>query len=153
METPINQDWAILQAFVFSVCAFLAIVPFNLVGLHLAARLYRTKRPVRDFKALKFRFTVAFIVGVMLVLFTLHMMTNFAWGLFIYLSGVLPSYRESVFYSLENYSGLGLTRVQVSDHWRMLAPMISLSGVFCLGWSTAVLVSLFGQLYSVQPED
>ena len=31
----------------------------------------------------------------------------------------------------------------------MLAPMISLSGVFCLSWSTAVLVSFFGHLYSL----
>jgi hypothetical protein len=65
---------------------------------------------------------------------------------------VLPNYREGVYYSLENYTSLGLTRVDVDDHWRMLAPMISLSGVFCLSWSTAVLVSFLGHLYSLTPD-
>jgi hypothetical protein len=81
------------------------------------------------------------------------MMTNLAWGMFMYLKGVLPVYRECIFYSLENYTSLGLTRVNVDDQWRMLAPMISLSGVFCLSWSTAVLVSFFGQLYHVKTDN
>ena len=89
----------------------------------------------------------------MALLFTLHLLTNFAWGFFLMAAGVLDGYRQCVFYSLENYSSLGLTRVDVGDKWRMLAPMISLSGVFCLGWSTAVLVSLFGHLYALGPED
>ncbi len=153
MDTLPHQDWNLLQAFFLCICAFLVIVPLNLVSLHLAARLYRDHRPIADLRKMPFHNTVVFIVAVMLVLFAIHMMTNFAWGLFIYFAGVLPQYRESVFYSLENYTSLGLTRVEVGDSWRMLAPMISLSGVFCLGWSTAVLVSLFGQLYSVQPDD
>ena len=40
-------------------------------------------------------------------------------------AGVLPGYRESIFFSLENYTSLGLTRVNVPDHWRMLAPMMA----------------------------
>jgi len=83
----------------------------------------------------------------------LHMATNFGWGVFMYVAGALSVYRECIFYSLENYTSLGLTRVNVDDHWRMLAPMISLSGVFCLSWSTAVLVSFVGQLYAIRLDD
>ncbi len=72
---------------------------------------------------------------------------------FVVAYDVLPRYRDGVFYSLENYTSLGLTRITVDDHWRMLAPMISLSGVFCLSWSTAVLVSFFGHLYSLANDD
>lgn len=150
METLIEQDWDVLRAFVLSVCAFLAIVPFNLVGLHWSARLYH-RLSAGDLRSLKFQYAVLYILMVMLVLFILHLLTNFAWGLFGYLAGALPTYREGVFYSLENYTGLGLTRVQVPEKWRMLAPMISLSGVFCLGWSTAVLVGVFGPLYRQPP--
>jgi hypothetical protein len=31
--------------------------------------------------------------------------------------------------------------------------MISMSGVFCLAWSTAVLVSFFGRLYAIKLDD
>lgn len=152
MEPLIDNDWELLRAFVLSICAFLFIVPFNLVGLHWSAHLYH-RRAIGDLRRLRFHYTVAFIVVVMLVLFALHLFTNFAWGVFAHLAGALPSFREGVFYSLENYTGLGLTRVQVPDKWRMLAPMISLSGVFCLGWSTALLVSVFGQLYASPQDD
>ena len=148
-----ESDVEILSSFGLSVLAFLVIVSFHLVSLHAAARLFRSRRPVTDLRKLGFGHTVLFIVAVMMILFFLHLLTNFAWGLFIWGIGVLPNYRESIFYSLENYTALGLTRVEVADKWRMLAPMISLSGVFCLGWSTAVLVSFFGQLYHMKLED
>lgn len=153
MQSTSGDDWVVLQAFVLCSLAFVVIVPFNLVALHWGARFYRRRQPVGGLDARSFHHTIIFVVTVMLVLFAVHLMTNFAWGLFIYMFEVLPNYRDSVFFSLENYTSLGLTRVQVNEYWRMLAPMISLSGVFCLGWTTAVLVALFGRLYAVNSDD
>ena len=39
------------------------------------------------------------------------------------MAGVVPNYRNALYFSLENYTSLGLTRVNVDDRWRMLAPM------------------------------
>ncbi len=148
MQTVVD-DSVLLEAFALCVVAFMVIVAFHLIGLHIAVGVLKAKIPMRDLRKLRFGHTILLILGVMFLLFTLHMLTNFGWGFFIYMEGALPSFRQGIFYSLENYTALGLTRVDVSDHWRMLAPMISLSGVFCLSWSTAVLVSFFGHLYSI----
>lgn len=152
MHPPIADNLAILQAFGLSVAAFLVIVSFHLIGLHGAARLVHRRQAVTDQPVPPFFHTVIFIVTVMSVLFSLHLLTNFTWALFMWTASVLPSYRDCVFFSLENYTALGLTRVNVDDHWRMLAPMISLSGIFCLGWSTAVLISIFGRYYAAPPD-
>lgn len=151
MLTPLDEE-LILEAFGLSIVAFMVVVALHLIGLHTAVRLFRSQVQVQDLRKLHFLHTVMVILGVMFLLFALHLMTNFAWGAFIVWMHVLPNYREGVYYSLENYTSLGLTRVDVDDHWRMLAPMISLSGVFCLSWSTAVLVSFLGHLYSLTPD-
>lgn len=152
MQPPADDEFLLL-AFGLCIVAFMVIVAFHLVGLHIAVRSFKKRVPVRDLRKFRFNHTIMLILGVMFLLFTLHMFTNFAWGLFIYAFGALPTFREGIFYSLENYTALGLTRVDVGDKWRMLAPMISLSGVFCLSWSTAVLVGFFGHLYSLTEED
>ncbi|WP_421693910.1 hypothetical protein [Aestuariivirga sp.] len=141
-----------MQTFGLCVIAFLVIVALHLIGLHVGARFARQHRLAADLRILPFQYTVFLIVAVMALLFTLHLLTNFAWGLFMYMADVLKGYRQCVFYSLENYTSLGLTRVDVPPEWRMLAPMISLSGVFCLAWSTALLVSVFNRLYAITEE-
>ena len=143
----------VLESFGLCILAFMVIVASHLMSLHFAIRMFRKYVVVPDISKLRYHQTVFLILSAMMLLFSLHMLTNFAWGLFMYIAGALSSYRESIFYSLENYTSLGLTLVNVDDRWRMLAPMISLSGVFCLSWSTAVLVSFVGQLYAIRLDD
>jgi hypothetical protein len=149
MDTT-EYDRLVLLSFGICIFAFMVIVALHLMGLHICLREFRRRFHIRDAAKLQFYHTMILILSAMMLLFALHMVTNFCWGYFIYLEGATPNFREGVYYSLENYTGLGLTRVDVADRWRMLAPMISLSGVFCLSWSTAVLVSFFGQIYKVR---
>jgi len=148
-----TPDSLVLESFGLCVLAFMVIVALHLMGLHAAIRLFRKNIDVEYVRHLKYHQTILIILSAMMVMFVLHMATNFGWGVFMYVAGALSVYRECIFYSLENYTSLGLTRVNVDDRWRMLAPMISLSGVFCLSWSTAVLVSFFGQLYHIKLND
>lgn len=148
-----DYDALVLESFGYCILAFMVIVALHLMGLHLSIRLFRKNFSPATVHKLRYHQTVMIILSAMMLLFVLHMLTNFAWGLFMYLAGALDVYRECIFYSLENYTSLGLTRVNVDDRWRMLAPMISLSGVFCLSWSTAVLVGFFGQLYHVKVDN
>lgn len=138
----------VLESFGLCIVAFLVLVTLHLMCLHFCLRQLNMRFPIKDASELRYHEAMFLILTNMLVLFALHMLTNFGWGYFIYLEGAVPNFRQGVYYSLENYTGLGLTRVNVADHWRMLAPMISLSGVFCLSWSTAVLVSFFSRLYA-----
>lgn len=150
---PTYNETAVLENFGLCVLAFMIIVALHLMSLHFAIRTFHRHSPWKDVSKLRYHQTLIVILSAMLLLFTLHLATNASWGALMYWTGVLPAIREGVYYSLENYTGLGLTRVNVSDEWRMLAPMISLSGVFCLSWSTAVLVSFFGQIYHMRLED
>ena len=143
-------DQLVLECFGLCIIAFMIIVALHLVGLHFCLREFRKRFGALKIAELRYHQTVVIILSAMMLLFILHMFTNLCWGWFIAFEKATPNFREGVYYSLENYTSLGLTRVDVADHWRMLAPMISLSGVFCLSWSTAVLVSFFNQLYAAK---
>ena len=134
------------------IAAFAVLVSAHLMGLHGLATVIRARQERGALRKLSYPGEILFVLMVMLLLFGLHLATNLGWAGFMHLAGVLGRYEERIFYSFENYTSLGLTRVDVGDRWRMLAPMISFSGVFCLAWSTAVLVNLFNHLYTV-PDD
>lgn len=151
--TPALNDAAVMEVFGLCVVAFVIIVALHLMGLHMSIRIFRARFGAVKVAQLKYHQAMLLVLSAMMLLFLLHMLTNVCWGAFMYWAGALPVYRECMFYSFENYTSLGLTRVNVGEEWRMLAPMISLSGVFCLSWTTALLVSFFGQVYSVRMDD
>lgn len=135
-----------------SVAAFVVLVSAHLMGLHGLASAIRAKQEPGALRKLSYAGEILYVLMVMLLIFLLQLATNVGWAIFMQMTGILDSFDQRIFYSFENYTSLGLTRVDVGDKWRMLAPMISFSGIFCLAWSTAVLVNLFSHLYTV-PDD
>ena len=136
-------------AALFCVAAFAVLVSLHLAGLHAMGSIIRGKQEPGALRKLDYLGEILFVLGIMLLLFVLHLFTNLGWAVFMHMAGILDSYDQGIFYSFENYTSLGLTRIDVDDQWRMLAPMISFCGIFCLAWSTAVLVNLFGHLYAM----
>ena len=43
---------------------------------------------------------------------------------------------------LESYTTLGEGNVSLPDRWRLLGPIIGMSGLFTFGWTGSVLVSI-----------
>jgi hypothetical protein len=138
-----------IQNFTYGIAAFVFIVSAHIILLHGLSALFRL-RPVGEFSKGRFAAEIRFVLQVIAGLFAISLATNLMWGGFIAAMGVVPAYRNAVFYALENYTSLGLTRVQVDPQWRTLAPLISLSGVFCLAWSTAILVTVFNHVYALK---
>lgn len=135
-----------IESYVVSILAFVAIVSVHIVLLHAVAAVIRLQPPGRLGK-LGFPADVVFVLTVIGTLFAISLVTNLLWGAFIDGMGIVQGYRNALFFSLENYTSLGLTRVGVDDRWRTLAPLISLSGIFCLGWTTAILTTVFSHVY------
>jgi len=79
----------------------------------------------------------------------LHFAETLIWAIPIYARGFIPSMRDSYYYVLESYTTLGEGNVSLPDRWRLLGPIIAISGLFTFGWTGSVLVSImteFGKL-------
>ena len=141
-----------IGAFTCGIAVCMVIVTVHIVLLHAFSAFLR-RRPVGEFSKGRFASELRFVLQVIGGLLGISLVTNLLWGAFLDTAGIVPHFRNALFYALENYTSLGLTRVQVAPEWRTLGPLISLSGVFCLGWSTAILVTVFNHAYAARPPD
>ena len=75
-----------------------------------------------------------------------HLIETFLWALPLVGLGMIPSLRDSYFFVLENYTTLGGGNVVLPDQWRLVGPMIGMSGIFTFGWTGSVLVNIMNEL-------
>lgn len=80
--------------------------------------------------------------AVIAAMAAVHLAETLIWSLPIYGFGMLPSMRDSYFYVLESYTTLGEGTVTLPNQWRLIGPMIAMSGLFTFGWTGSVLVSI-----------
>lgn len=86
----------------------------------------------------------------------LHLTETLLWSLPIYAMGLIPNMRDSYYYVLESYTTLGEGSVSLPYEWRLVGPIIAISGLFTFGWTTGVLVSImtdFGRLDKSRAKD
>lgn len=83
-----------------------------------------------------------YLVRAVGTLAILHLGETLVWAVPIQLGGIIPSMRDSYYYVLESYTTLGEGTVQLPEHWRLLGPIIAMSGVFTFGWTGSVLVGI-----------
>jgi hypothetical protein len=83
----------------------------------------------------------------------LHFAETLLWAIPLSVMGLIPSMRDSYYYVLESYTTLGEGTVSLPDRWRLIGPIIAMSGLFTFGWTGSVLVSImteFGKLDRVR---
>jgi hypothetical protein len=79
----------------------------------------------------------------------LHLVETLLWAAPVSLMGLIPSMRDSYYFVLESYTTLGEGAVRLPDGWRLIGPIMAMSGLFTFGWTSSVLVSImteFGKL-------
>ena len=89
---------------------------------------------------------LALVIGSMALL---HLLETLMWAVPLHLLNILPGLRDSYYYVLESYTTLGEGAVELPERWRLIGPIIAMSGLFTFGWTGSVLVSImteFGKL-------
>jgi Ion channel len=72
----------------------------------------------------------------------LHFAETLIWAVPISVRGFIPSMRDSYYYVLQSYTTLGQGNISLPDRWRLIGPIIAISGLFTFGWTGSVLVSI-----------
>lgn len=81
----------------------------------------------------------AIILFTFFALFITHVIEASAWGMFFWRSGLSPSFTEGVYFSAASITSLGYGDVLLPSPWRMLGPLVAISGALMFGCSTAFL--------------
>jgi hypothetical protein len=75
----------------------------------------------------------------------IHLFETLVWAVPISAAGIIPKMRDSYYYVLESYTTLGEGNVSLPERWRLLGPIIAISGLFTFGWTGSVLVSIMNK--------
>jgi hypothetical protein len=83
--------------------------------------------------------------GLILLMLVTHMTEVLLWSLMLLAAECLPNFRDAFYYASVTYTTLGYEDIVLPRAWRLLSPMMAISGLFAFGWTTGVLVSIVGE--------
>ena len=72
----------------------------------------------------------------------LHLVVTMMWAWQIWSSGLIPALRDSYYFVHENYTTPGDNTVSLPKAWRLIGPVITLSGLFNFGWTASAFVNM-----------
>ena len=89
-----------------------------------------------------------FFGAMVVVMLITHMIEMIVWaGTLTSLEAIL-GFRDAFYYVAGTYTTLGYSEGMLSHDWRLMGPMIAISGLFSFGWTTGILVTLVTQASS-----
>lgn len=118
-------------------------------GIGLASRYFRRfgRRPAGSSRAGPHVLVLITIVAIMLAT---HFVEAVVWALFYFATGMLANVRDAMTYSINAYTTLGASNIELPGRWRGLGGFEAISGMLMFGWSTAVLATLVQKLHSFE---
>ncbi len=121
----------------------LGTVIIHLTGLAFLVRILRSHhRLVRPLKSAP----VAVLLMTTVTIFAIHTVEIWLYALLYMLLGALGTFEVALYFSTVTYSSVGYGDVLLGEEWRILGAIEGATGLIMIGWSTAFLVSLLGQL-------
>lgn len=88
-----------------------------------------------------------FFAAMILVILATHLVEMLVWAATINSLEAILGFRDAFYYVAGTYTTLGYGEGSLPHDWRLMAPMIAISGLFAFGWTTGVLVNLVAQSY------
>jgi len=90
------------------------------------------------------------------ILVIIHLMETLLWTVPLTELGMIDNFRDAYYYVLEAYTTLGEGNVALPDAWRLVGPIIAISGLFTFGWTGSVLVYVMtevGKFHAARSKD
>ncbi len=74
-------------------------------------------------------------------LMVIHLLEIVIWSSILNGLGLVENLREATFFSANAYTTVGYGNDILSTDWKLLGPIIAISGLFTFGWTGSVLVN------------
>jgi hypothetical protein len=92
------------------------------------------------------RWRVSILTGITIaVLVFIHLIETLLWTIPLIQLGILGNFRDAYYYVLEAYTTLGEGNMILPSNWRLVGPVIAISGLFTFGWTASILVYIMGE--------
>lgn len=82
------------------------------------------------------------VAGVITAFVAAHLLATLIWSVPMQYFGLIPDMRDCYYFVLQCYTTLGMSVITLPEEWRLLGPVIGMSGLFTFGWTGSVLVGI-----------
>lgn len=123
-----------------------AVVLLHGIGIRLVSDHFRRRSVAFASRThATLRLDVLFAIVIFLLL-ALHLAEVVFWTAALVYSRLVVDWRTAAFFAANTYTTVGYGQFVLPPEWNMMAPIISISGLFTFGWTGSVLVGFVASL-------
>jgi hypothetical protein len=127
------------------------IIVFHGWCLGAASKFFSTRFALYSPRTARWR--VSLLTGFTIALLVIiHLVETLLWTIPLLQLDIMKGFRNAYYYVLEAYTTLGEGTVALPGEWRLVGPVIAISGLFTFGWTASVLVYIMNQTGSLHSE-
>jgi hypothetical protein len=138
----IPDEFKPMAAIGIGAILLVVIVLLHGSGLHfMLVSRQRWERRLRRGRPYVFAALLLFSSSVFLML-ALHIVEFAIWAYALLYMGLIPHAYDALYFCANAYTTLGYGNVDLGVQWRNLSPIVGISGLFTMAWTTSALVGV-----------
>ncbi len=150
----LSDDAKPLAALGLGALMLVLLVMFHGAGLHTVIVLRKWGDHWLHLGRLRHLRALSWFGWSVFFLLSLHVAEVMIWAFALLIRGLIPHPYDAIYFCANAYTTLGYGNVDLDLHWRIIGPIIGMSGLFTFAWTASVLVEvvashrqLVGQLH------
>jgi len=136
------------EQFLTALVPMIVTVVLHGYGMRLAGRCFKRfgQRPAGHSRAGPH---VVVLIAIVAIMLATHFLEVFAWALFYFGTNMLSDIRTAVFFSINSYTTLGASNIELPGHWKGLGGFEAMTAMLMFGWSTAMLAAIVQKSHGI----
>ena len=140
----IRDDVIPVEVIVLGSTVLVIVTLVHGIGLDGISTRYKRKAEGLRKKGWHPRFAMMIFAGAILLMLFLHLTEICIWGFVLHRTGLIPNTRDSIYFSANTYTTLGMGPMSLPHSWRELSPIIAICGLFTFAWTTSEMFNIVG---------
>jgi hypothetical protein len=138
----IPAEFTVAAAIGIGSIILVSLVLFHGMGLHWVISFHkRGELKLRVGPPHIFTATLLFGVSIFFLL-SLHIVGVVLWAVTLSRLGLIRTAADAIYFCANAYTTLGYGQVDLDPHYRIISPIIGISGLFTFAWTTSTLVNI-----------
>ncbi len=140
----IPDEFTLAAAIIIGSVILVGLVLFHGAGIHWILTFHkRGNLRLRSGRPHISSAVILFGAAVFLLL-SLHIIGVLAWAFALTHLGLISDANDAVYFCANAYTTLGYGQVDLDPHYRIISPIIGISGLFTFAWTTSALITIVG---------
>ena len=138
----IPAEFTLPAAIVIGSIILVSLVLFHGMGVHWVSTIHkRGELRLRAGRPHVFAALLLFGAAIFLLL-SLHIIGVIWWAIVLTRLGLIHTAKDAIYFCANAYTTLGYGQVDLDPQYRIISPIIGISGLFTFAWTTSMLVNI-----------